>query len=278
MPWVRAELRGKQVFARADANGSLVVESGGVEIRYKPNDGRKYAARAANLKVTPGPVLPEETCGPAEAVAKKEPGGRGASAAKRPGGRARPGGAAEAPSADAIIAYADGACSGNPGPAGSGVVLIAGGRVVERSDYLGVGTNNIGELTAIRVAVEEAEAIDAAEAGEERRPLHVFTDSQYSIGVLQKGWKAKANSTLVAAVKEAVARRDALLSYVPGHAGVALNERADALARQAVASRKSTRTESQTRSGPTAGTPTTSPLLGSGAAPPRTAGGESGPR
>ena len=68
----------------------------------------------------------------------------------------------------------------------------------------------------------------------------VHTDSQYSIGVLTKGWKAKANQELIASVKSALAgRRGWHLRYVPGHAGVPLNERADELARQAVQRRAS---------------------------------------
>ena len=70
--------------------------------------------------------------------------------------------------------------------------------------------------------------------GERAGPIVVHTDSQYAIGVLQKGWKAKANQDLVARTKKLVAARSARLVYVPGHAGVPLNERADELARQAV--------------------------------------------
>ena len=63
----------------------------------------------------------------------------------------------------------------------------------------------------------------------------VHTDSQYAIGVLQKGWKAKVNQELVATTKRARGRRaGAQLVYVPGHSGVPLNERADELAREAV--------------------------------------------
>ena len=72
--------------------------------------------------------------------------------------------------------------------------------------------------------------------------MTVYTDSQYAIGVLQKGWKAKANTELVAQVKGQLGtRRKTKLVYVPGHAGVALNERADELAREAVRSRRTTR-------------------------------------
>ena len=53
----------------------------------------------------------------------------------------------------AIVAYADGACSGNPGPCGAGIVLIDGRSRRELSAFLGEGTNNIAELTAIELAI-----------------------------------------------------------------------------------------------------------------------------
>lgn len=123
--------------------------------------------------------------------------------------------------------FTDGACSGNPGPAGLGIVLIApGGKISEGYEYLGTATNNIAELTAI---LRAAEYIPPAATA----VLH--TDSQYSIGVLTKGWKAKANQELIANVKKALSTRPSWrIVYVPGHAGVPLNERADELAREAV--------------------------------------------
>lgn len=233
MPWVRAKLRGQTVWARADASGALVAEEGRVEIRYKPSDGRRYGARKDNLSILPGEVLPDETCGPAEAVAavKREPTAAGKPKKAAPAPKAVPAGA--------VIVYADGACSGNPGPAGLGVVLVDGARRVELSEYLGQGTNNIAELTAIWRALGELEA---------ERAAVIHTDSQYAIGVLQKGWKAKANVELVAAIKAALAgRRATRLVYVPGHAGVVLNERADELAREAVAARATRRAVMESR-------------------------------
>src|SRR5690349_1371217 len=73
VPWVRAILRGQKVYARADAGGALHVENGRVEIRYKPNDGRRYEARADNLEIADPALLPEETCGAAGPVAKPDP-------------------------------------------------------------------------------------------------------------------------------------------------------------------------------------------------------------
>jgi ribonuclease HI len=218
MPWIEATLRGQRVLARARDDGKLVDESGRVEIRYKPTDTKAYRAAARNLEVAAGAkLLPDETCA---AVAA---GGDAPKAAKAP---------TYAAPAGAWIAYTDGACSGNPGPAGSGVVLVApGGKMHEGLEYLGEATNNVAELTAILRAVEwippDAQAIV------------VHTDSQYAIGVLQKGWKAKANAELVAHAKRIVAERRAKLVYVPGHKGVVLNERADELAREAVATRSS---------------------------------------
>ncbi len=255
MPWVRALLRSQKVFARADEDGRLVEDKGRVEIRYKPNDGRRYGARVENLQVVPGEVLPEETCGPAEVVEKSEDkpaagGAGGAVAIKKIPSRGTPEerkaaaaaahAAAPKPPDGHVIAYADGACTGNPGPSGLGVVVVNGDKRVEISEYLGLGTNNIAELTAILRAL--------GEVPERSTPMTVYTDSKYSIGVLQQGWKAKANTELIANVKAALKGRGATkLVYVPGHSGVALNERADELARDAVSSRRSKKHESATK-------------------------------
>jgi ribonuclease HI len=258
VPWVRAILRGQKIYARADARGALAAVNGRVEIRYKPNDGRRYEAREGNLEVVEATPLPDETCGPAEAAPKADK-AAGATKVGSEGSGARSGGgdgggnasasasakgaksakavtsAQVTPAEGSVIAYADGACSGNPGPAGLGVVLIDGKHRIELSEYLGVGTNNIAELTAV------LRALSAAPAG---KPLLIYTDSQYTIGVLQKGWKAKANTELIAELRSMLAGRGlARLAYVPGHAGVILNERADALAREAVSARKTRRQE-----------------------------------
>jgi ribonuclease HI len=227
MPWVEATLRGQRVLARARADGTLVQEGGRVEIRYKPNDGRAYRAAARNLQLAPAAkLLPDDACGPADAPSEERSAAR---EVPREAPRERP---APGTSTDAWLAYTDGACSGNPGPAGSGVVLVApDGAMHEGLEYLGQSTNNVAELTAILRAVEWTPP--------DVQGLVVHTDSQYAIGVLQKGWKAKANGELVARTKEAVRQRAARLVYVPGHSGVPLNERADELAREAIATRSS---------------------------------------
>ncbi len=134
------------------------------------------------------------------------------------------------PHRPAFIIYADGSCTGNPGPCGIGVVLLDGDQREELSEYLGEGTNNIAELTAIIRALERAPR---------DRTVIVHSDSAYALGLLGKDWKPKANRELVAAMR-ALGREfsDLRLVKVAGHAGIVENERADELARQAVERRR----------------------------------------
>ncbi len=215
MPWIEALLRGQTVLALANDKGQLLAQGGRVEIRYKPNDGRAYRAAVANLSPKPGGrLLPDDACAPAVASPPKA-----SSKSASPAPHERP--------ATEWLAYTDGACSGNPGPAGSGMVVIApGGKIHEGFEYLGQATNNVAELTAV---MRGAECIPR-----DAKTAAVMTDSKYAIGVLSKGWKAKVNQELIARARQVLAGRALILVYVPGHAGVALNERADELAREAV--------------------------------------------
>jgi ribonuclease HI len=174
--------------------------------------------------VNPTP-LSDDTCGPAS----EAPAGRGSSKKKKKTATdPRP-----HAGKDGTIVYTDGACSGNPGPAGLGIVVDREDERIERYEYLGEGTNNIAELTAVLRALEELAEAEAA---------LVHTDSQYTIGMAQKGWKPKANHQLVADLRKALAAHPEVeLVYVRGHAGVELNERADELARRAIMEGRSAR-------------------------------------
>ena len=225
MSWRRMRLRNAEVLARCDASGELVSKDGRVEVRYKPNDGRAYFASTSNLKPPAGaPKLePDSFCGPGEVVKKP-------SKSKK---KSAPATAPEKPEGDEILVYADGACSGNPGPAGVGAIAMWADQTRELSEYIGEATNNIAELTGILRGVELAKELG--------RPLRLYTDSTYSIGVLTQGWKVKANKELVAKVRKAMdAHPDTQLFHVRGHQGVRLNEHADELAVRAVQSREST--------------------------------------
>ncbi|MBN2722969.1 MAG: ribonuclease HI [Deltaproteobacteria bacterium] len=130
-----------------------------------------------------------------------------------------------------ITVYTDGACSGNPGPAGLGVVLSNGSIKRVISEYLGSSTNNIAELTAILRALQAVK--------NKKAEVLIHTDSSYSIGVLSKGWKAKANVELITEIRLLMTSFPRLrLIKVEGHSGVEGNEEADSLAREAVENRK----------------------------------------
>ncbi len=139
-----------------------------------------------------------------------------------------------------LFAYTDGACSGNPGPGGWGVLLIAkNGETVLKERELNGGeaetTNNRMELLA---------AIQALEALERPSTLTIITDSAYvKNGVTGwiHGWKANGwrtsqkkpvkNEDLWRRLDEAQGRHSIQWEWVKGHAGHPENERADALAR-----------------------------------------------
>lgn len=224
-------LRNAEVLARCDESGALVAREGRVEVRYKPNDGRAYFASASNLKPSgaASEIEPDSFCALGEVVQKSK------KASKKPSSAAssKESAAPEKPDGDEVLVYADGACSGNPGPAGVGAVALWADQRRELSEYIGEATNNIAELTGILRAAELA-----TELG---RPLRLYTDSTYSIGVLTQGWKVRANKELVAKVRQALdAHPDTKLFHVRGHQGVRLNEEADGLAVRAVQDKAST--------------------------------------
>ena len=207
--------KGEQVWVRADEAGQLVLDADGrAEMKYRETDSKSYRPSPGNLLPDPGGAPSD---GPPER--KRRPSG---------GAKAPSKGASKAPSSggSALEIWTDGACSGNPGPMGIGVVVIDGAARREKGEYLGIGTNNIAELTAI------GRGIDLA--GDAGRRMRVYTDSSYAIGVLSKGWKAKANQELIARLRRQLAPLDVEFVKVAGHAGVPENERCDELAREAV--------------------------------------------
>ena len=229
MPWLRHRLRDADVWAKVDANAALVKDSDGrVEIVYKPAGGaRVYRAGARNLTPAPGSEPVEFEPG--------EPADQRSRDAQAPaaGGERRPSTQPAAP-ANAIHVWTDGACSGNPGRAGLGVVVVGDGSGQrEISEYLGEATNNIAELTAILRGLEAV--------SDRTRPVIVYSDSAYSIGLLTQSWKAKKNVELVEQLR-ALTRTFTDLRFVKvaGHAGIALNERVDQLATGAISRRGTT--------------------------------------
>jgi ribonuclease HI len=232
MAWIRRKLRNETVYVRVDGDGKPAPgPDGRVDIRYKPSAAAKvYRAALRNLQPTDDPrdEVPVELPGIDNGDSSEATAAATESApASAPAGAT--GAAGSGPAPGPIVVYTDGACTGNPGPAGIGVVILDGKQRREISEYLGQGTNNIAELAAIERALE------AVAAHDRERPVVLHSDSSYAIGLLSKGWKAKANTDLVERIRD-LARRFRNLRFVKvrGHAGVAENERCDVLARSAI--------------------------------------------
>jgi ribonuclease HI len=242
MALARKKYRGNKVWAEVDEQGRLVEERGLVKIRYRQDSEETYSARVAEISEIPeaGPVASTSGNAPAAETHGSPEGATGGAGAKRAkrGGAGRAKGSSKgamaarsgAANRDVLIVHTDGSCFGNPGPAGIGVTLDWKGHVKEISRYLGEATNNIAELTAIKVALEEVKNRGV--------PVRIHTDSAYSIGVLSEGWKVKENRELVASI-QALMREFGDLEFVKvrGHSGHPENERVDQLARDAISRR-----------------------------------------
>ena len=137
--------------------------------------------------------------------------------------------------------YTDGACSGNPGPGGWGVVLRWKGTEKEISGGERETTNNRMEMMA---------AIKALESLKRTVPVDLYTDSTYVRDGITKwlpGWKSNGwrtaakkpvkNQDLWQRLEAAIQDHDVKWHWVKGHAGHPENERADELARTGIPGR-----------------------------------------
>lgn len=144
---------------------------------------------------------------------------------------------------DEITIYTDGGCSGNPGPGGWGVVVIADGIAKQLSGGDAHTTNNRMELTAAISALSIVKNTPSF-AG---RKISVHIDSQYvknGITVWIKGWKAKGwktadkkpvkNQDLWQLLDELNCSLDVNWNWVKGHSGVEYNEICDQLCQKEI--------------------------------------------
>ncbi|WP_121626892.1 ribonuclease HI [Poseidonibacter antarcticus] len=143
-----------------------------------------------------------------------------------------------------IRIYCDGACSGNPGLAGSGLAIYSNEKnpVLLHGDFVENGTNNIAELNALY------QALTIAKQASSKNIITIYSDSKYSIDCITKwayGWKNKGwskkggeikNLELIKKTHELYERIKDLIEikHVKGHAGIEGNELADRMAVTAI--------------------------------------------
>lgn len=138
-----------------------------------------------------------------------------------------------------VVAWTDGACSGNPGPGGYGVVLTWNGHRKELSRGFRKTTNNRMEILAVIAALESL-----AEPCE----ITLHSDSQYVVHAVEQGWarkwranrwmrnkkEAALNPDLWERLLDLLPKHKVRLDWVRGHDGNLENERADELAVAAI--------------------------------------------
>ena len=130
-----------------------------------------------------------------------------------------------------VIIYTDGACSGNPGPGGYGVVMLSGRHRRELSEGFLLTTNNRMELLA---AIKGLEALKY-----DGLTVKLYTDSQYIVNAVNKGWlftweqkrfAKKKNQDLWLRFLDVYRKHRVTLIWVKGHNNNPENERCDLLA------------------------------------------------
>ncbi len=135
-----------------------------------------------------------------------------------------------------ISLYTDGACSGNPGKGGYGVVLIYGKHRLEKSEGFRLTTNNRMELLAVIIGLEALKI--------PKSRVVVYTDSRYVADSVEKGWvfqwetlgfKKKKNPDLWIRFLNIYRQHKVRFVWVKGHANNIENEVCDQLAVKASA-------------------------------------------
>ena len=218
--WKRMVFKKNKIWLAIDQNQNPITKNGKVLIRYQLDQDYEYWVLSDNIKPIDS-LQSKEEAEKGEQLTKKS--------SKQKGTKTKSDTKllVETSCDDAINIYTDGASSGNPGPSGIGVVLRFGKNEKEISRYIGITTNNMAELEAIRSGLMAVKNSNL--------PVRVFTDSRYAYGVLTQGWKAKKNQNIIESIKKMLSKfNDLKFIKVKGHVGIEGNERADFLATSAI--------------------------------------------
>lgn len=204
--WKRMRFKRNKVYVAVNEQDRPIIEKSKVLIKYQLDQAHQYWVHPKSVfsldESTPFPMkatAPPKTAVPIDPEVSKK----------------------------AIRIYTDGACSGNPGPAGIGVVMQYQQHEKEISRYIGTATNNIAELEAIKVGLQSVK--------NKNLPVVVFTDSNYALGLLANGWKATQNLQLIQDIKDLTVKfKNFRFVKIKAHAGHPENERANRLAVEAI--------------------------------------------
>lgn len=216
--WKRKMFKGNKVWQAFGPDEKPLSKNGKVQIKYGIDQDYEYWVNESNIE-----EIAQDASGKSQGIKKIR---EQASLNKRSKVDKDSAQDTDIPP-DAICIYTDGASSGNPGPSGIGIFFRFGEHEKELSRHIGIATNNMAELEAIRTALLELKTT--------KKPVRIFTDSSYAYGVLTLNWKAKKNPELINRIKKTMTSfSDLKLVKIKGHAGHAGNERADSLATRAV--------------------------------------------
>ena len=215
--WIRMLFKGNKVWIQSDSDGNPIQKDGKLRLKYRLDQDYEYWVYPQHVHPLDEPNRVKNSPKINKDSKQKKPSPRSKKMSQ----------SVEKQPENAIALFTDGASSGNPGPAGVGILFKYREHEKEISKYIGIATNNQAELEAIRLGLSEIKKADI--------PVRVYTDSAYAHGVLMLGWKAKKNLEIIMEIRKDLSRfKDLKIIHVKGHAGLEGNERADKLATAAI--------------------------------------------